>query len=284
MHVPKKKTKVICTIGPASQDPVVLAELIVNGMNVVRINFAHGDFETHAQIIANVRQAEAMTGQRVAILGDLPGPKMRIGEISPETVQLVRHEPFVIQTSPIVGNANRVSLDFPTLPAVVKPGNDIYLNDGYIQLKVDHVIGQEIHCIVEAGGELRSRKGVNFPDIDLGISAFTDEDRELLAFAAAQRLDAVSQSFVQDAADITAVRTAADALNYHPLIIAKLERAAAVRNLDAILQSADGIMVARFDLGVEMPIEGIAVQQKAMIRRANRFGKPVITATHMLES
>ncbi|MCB0126469.1 MAG: hypothetical protein KDE58_29635, partial [Caldilineaceae bacterium] len=209
MNLPAKKTKVICTIGPASQEPAVLAELITKGMNVARINFAHGDRATHAQTIANVRQAETMTGQRVAILGDLPGPKMRIGELSSETVRLVRNQPFVIQTAPVVGDASRVSLDFPPLPKVVKPGDHIFLNDGYIQLAVVEVVGDEVHCVVEAGGELRARKGVNFPGIDLGISAFTDEDRELLAFAAEQQLDAVSQSFVQDAADIVAVRNAA---------------------------------------------------------------------------
>jgi pyruvate kinase len=149
---------------------------------------------------------------------------------------------------------------------------------------VQEVVGTEVHCTVAAGGELRSHKGVNFPGIDLGISAFTDEDREFLAFSAAQGLDAVSQSFVQDAHDIAAVRAAAADLDYRPLIIAKLERGSAVQNLDAILQAADGIMVARGDLGVEIPIQEIAIRQKEMIRQANRYGKPVITATHMLES
>lgn len=284
MTKPTKKTKVVCTIGPASQEQNVLEELIVSGMNVARINFAHGDFATHQQAIANIRAAETATGRGVAIMGDLPGPKMRIGELVTEPLELLRDQPFILQTTNIVGDSNRVSIDFLKLSQVVQPGDDIYVNDGYIQLQVVKVVDDQVHCIVVAGGELRARKGVNFPDIDLGISAFTTEDHEFLAFAAEQQLDAVSQSFVQGPADIVAVRDAATALGYHPYIIAKLERASALKNLDAILQSADGIMVARGDLGVEIPIEEVAIKQKEMIRRANRYGKPVITATHMLES
>lgn len=284
MTKPSKKTKLVCTIGPASQSPAMLEQLLQNGMNVARINFAHGDLAAHAETIANIRQAEATTGRRVAIMGDLPGPKMRIGALETEPIELVRDQSFVLQTDEIVGDSSRVSLDFQTLPQVVQPGDEIYLNDGYIQLSVNEVVGQEVRCTVVAGGELRSHKGVNFPGIDLGISAFTDEDREFLAFAAEQGLDSVSQSFVQDEQDIGAVRAAADALGYRPFIIAKLERGSALENLDAILQSADGIMVARGDLGVEIPIEEIAIRQKQMIRQANRYGKPVITATHMLES
>jgi pyruvate kinase len=284
MQLPTKKTKILCTIGPATQEPPMLERLVANGMNVARINFAHGDLATHEHVIANVRAAAAAAGQRVAIMGDLPGPKMRIGELAQEPVELLRGQTFILQTEPILGNGERVSINFPALPQIVAPGDYIYLNDGYIQLQVVQATGNEVHCIVLAGGELRSRKGVNFPGIDLGISAFTEQDRALLAFAAQQHLDAVSQSFVIGPDDIAAVRSAAAALDYRPMIIAKLERAAALHHLDAILQSADGIMVARGDLGVEIPIERIAMEQKRMIRRANRFGKPVITATHMLES
>lgn len=284
MDLPNKKTKIVCTLGPATEEPAVLERLIRNGMNVARINFAHGDLETHARMIANVRVAAANTGQRVAIMGDLPGPKMRIGELAEEPVELVRDEPFVLQTEPILGDATRASLEFPALPQVVKPGDHIFMNDGYIDLQVERVTPNEVHTIIMVGGELRSRKGVNFPGIDLGISAFTKQDHALLAFAAEQRLDAISQSFVEGPHDITAVRDAATALGYHPFIIAKLERAVAVQNLETILQSVDGIMVARGDLGVEIPIEEVAVVQKRMIRQANRYGKPVITATHMLES
>ncbi|MCE7989783.1 MAG: pyruvate kinase [Caldilinea sp. CFX5] len=282
--LPTKKTKIIATIGPASQEIPVLEQLIKNGMNVARINFAHGDYAAHARVIANVRQAAANTGQRVAIMGDLPGPKMRIGELATETVTLERGQPFTLQTEPTIGDQHHASLDFAALATVFKPGDRIYMNDGYIQLAVQRVADHAVYCTVVVGGELRSRKGVNFPGIDLGISAFTDNDHELLRFCAEQQLDAVSQSFVQGPEDISAVRAAATALNYRPFLIAKLERAETVKNLEQILQVVDGIMVARGDLGVEIPIEEVAIVQKQMIRQANRYGKPVITATHMLES
>ncbi|NJN84526.1 MAG: hypothetical protein HC802_21080 [Caldilineaceae bacterium] len=256
-QLPLKKTKIVCTIGPASSDPATLEAMIDRGMNIARINFAHGDFDAHRQAIANVRAAARKSGQRVAIFGDLPGPKMRIGQLAEEPIELVRGQPFVLQTEPCVGDASRVSLDFEELPRVVSAGDNIFVNDGYIQLTVQRVEGATIHCIVRVGGELRSHKGVNFPGIDLGISAFTERDRELLAFAAEQKLDAVSQSFVAGAEDIAAVREAAAALKYDPLIIAKIERAGALAQIDAILEAADAIMVARGDLGVEIPIEEI---------------------------
>jgi pyruvate kinase len=282
--LPPKKTKIVCTIGPASQSRAVIEQLIANGMNVARINFAHGDLNGHAQVIAELRAAAAALGKRVAILGDLPGPKMRIGRLEKEPIDLLRGQPFIIQTDEIVGDNRRVSMGFPDLPRIVKPGDLIYVNDGYIQLEVERAAGQEIHCRVRVGGELRSYKGVNFPGIDLGISAFTEHDRQFLQFAAEQKLEAVSQSFVQDARDIEAVRNAATALGYTPFIIAKIERSRAVDNLDEILGSADGLMVARGDLGVEIPFAQVAVIQKEIIRRANLRGKPVITATQMLES
>ena len=284
MNIPSKKTKIVCTIGPASESQETLERLINSGMNVARLNFAHGDFESHAQVIKNIRAAVTVTGRRVAIMGDLPGPKMRIGRLAQEPVELVRGQAIILQTEEIVGDSQRVSLSFKGLPKAVKPGNEIYVNDGLIQLQVDKVEGDEVRCQVQAGGELRSFKGVNFPGIDLGISAFTQHDREFLSFAADQKLDAVSQSFVQGPEDIRAVREAARELDYQPFIVAKIERAQALPNLDAILEATDGIMVARGDLGVEIPIEEIAATQKRMIRRANLFGRPVITATQMLES
>ncbi|MBE2221601.1 MAG: pyruvate kinase [Anaerolineae bacterium] len=283
-NLPLKKTKVICTIGPASQEQVVLEQMIKNGMNIARINLAHGDFVAHRQMIANVRAAATAVNARVAIFGDLPGPKMRIGQLAEESIELERGDPFVLQTEEIVGNRERVSLDFSQLPKVVKPGDCIFMNDGYIELIVKEIQEDKVHCVVSVGGKLRSHKGVNFPGIDLGISAFTKKDHELLKFAAEQKLDAVSQSFVLGAEDITAVREAADALNYHPFIIAKIERSGALDHLDEIIEASDGIMVARGDLGVEIPIEEIPSVQKKIIQKSNLAGKPVITATQMLES
>ena len=282
--LPPKKTKIVRTIGPASQAQEVLQEMILSGMNIARINFAHGDFDSHRQTIANVRAAAIEVGLRVAIFGDLPGPKMRIGKLAQEPIELLRGDPFVLQTDEIVGNQQRASLDFAGLAAVVKPNDSIFMNDGYIELVVKEVKDDGVHCRVKAGGELRSHKGVNFPGIDLGISAFTERDHELLQFAAEQKLDGVSQSFVLGPEDIKAVRQAAAALDYQPLIIAKIERSGALEQIDEIIAAADGIMVARGDLGVEIPIENIPSVQKKIIRAANLAGKPVITATQMLES
>lgn len=282
--LPEKKSKIVCTIGPASSSITVLEQMIHNGMDIARINFAHGDFESHKMIIANIRAAAKNTRKRVSILGDLPGPKIRIGRLREEVVSIEKGQSIVLQTEKILGTAERVSVNFAGLPGVLKPDDSIFINDGFIKLSVESVDKNEVHCEVIVGGELRSYKGVNFPGIDLGISAFTQRDQVCLEFASEQSIDAVSQSFVQDAADIEAVRSAAKEMDYDPFIVAKMERASAVENLDAILENADGIMVARGDLGVEIPIREIAIVQKRMIRSANLLGKPVITATHMLES
>ena len=282
--LPDKKTKIVATIGPATQSRAMLEQLIANGMNVARINFSHGALEDHRQVIANVRAAAAALGQRVAIMGDLPGPKMRIGKLAVEPITLERGQSFTIEVGDFVGDASRVSMQFEGLPQAVKPGDSIYINDGYIQLEVQAVDGAKVRCRVVVGGELRSRKGVNFPGIDLGISAFTEQDRQFLQFAADQKLDAVSQSFVQCGEDLETVREAAAQMGYQPFIIAKIERSRAVENLDDILDHADGIMVARGDLGVEIPFERIAVVQKEIIRRASLRSRPIITATQMLES
>jgi pyruvate kinase len=282
--LPNHKTKIVATVGPASDSPAMLERLMRAGMNVARLNFSHGDFSGHADRIARIRAAERATGSRVAIMADLPGPKMRIGRIDPEPIALNPGDAFALTTDEMVGNANRVSVSFQRLPQVVKPGDRLFLNDGLVQLVAEHVIGQEVHCKVAVGGELRSRKGLNLPNIDLGIAAFTDHDRACLDFALGQGVDAVSQSFVERAADIEAVRNAAASLGKHPFIIAKIERSGALEHFDEILAVADGIMVARGDLGVEVPIEEIAVIQKRIIAKANLAGKPVITATQMLES
>ncbi len=281
---PDHKTKIVATIGPASNSPEMLERLIRAGVNVARLNFSHGEFGGHADVIARIRAASEASGQRVAIMADLPGPKMRLGAISPEPISLATGDPFVLTSEEIVGDCHRVSMSFERLPQVVKAGDRLFLNDGVVQLIVGRVEGNDVLCTVAVGGELRSRKGLNLPRIALGISAFTDHDRKCLEFALAHGVDAISQSFVESAADITAVREAAAALGYHPFIIAKIERWEAIGNFDEILAASDGIMVARGDLGVEVPIEEIAVLQKQLIAKANRAHKPVITATQMLES
>ena len=284
MVLPLNKTKIVCTIGPASEAPEVMYRLIEAGMNIARLNFSHGDFSSHKVVIDNLRAASLKTGRRVAIMADLSGPKMRIGKLATEPIELKPDDTFTLTTDDITGDNTRVSVSFAGLPKAVKTGNTLYLNDGYIELEVKRVHGNDVTCLVKVGGELRSRKGLNLPGIDLGIRAFTARDRECLKFALENGVDAVSQSFVENAADIHEVREAARDLGCQPFIIAKIERANALANIDEILEAADGIMIARGDLGVEVPIERIAVVQKDLMRRANMRAKPVITATQMLES
>jgi pyruvate kinase len=284
MKIPDHKTKIVATIGPASETPEMLVRLIRAGMNIARLNFSHGDFTGHAERIARIRAAERATGGRVAIMADLPGPKMRLGTIDPEPIRLRPGESFTLTSDDIIGNQQRVSMSFERLSAVVKPNDRLFLSDGLVQLVVERVAGNDVHCKVAVGGELRSRKGLNLPGIDLGVSAFTDHDRACLEFALKNGVDAVSQSFVETAADIQAVRAAARAVGKDPFVIAKIERSDALKHFDEILKAADGIMVARGDLGVEVPIEEMAILQKKLIARASLVGKPVITATQMLES
>jgi pyruvate kinase len=284
MALPAHKTKIVGTIGPASESPEMLELLLRAGLNIARLNFSHGDFQAHAGRIERLRAAERATGCPVTILADLPGPKMRLGKIEPEPIQLRAGDRFTLTAEEITGNQQRVSVSFLRLPEVVKAGDRLFLNDGLVQLKVDRVAGSDVQCTVAVGGELRSRKGLNLPGIELGIRAFTQHDRACLEFALNQGVDAVSQSFVETAADLQAVRAACQACATQPFLIAKIERAGALAHLDEILKVADGIMVARGDLGVEVPIREIALTQKQIIARANLAGKPVITATQMLES
>jgi pyruvate kinase len=284
MPFPKHKTKIVATIGPATDSVDMMVRLIRAGLNVARLNFSHGELSAHGELIGRLRAAERAVGRAVTIMADLPGPKMRLGQLDPDPVQLAAGATFTLTSEPVVGGEERASMSFEPLPLVVKAGDRLFLNDGIIQLRVQRVVGTEVVCQVEVGGELRSRKGLNLPGIHLGMSAFTPRDRQCLEYALSQGVDAVSQSFVETAADLQALRKAAAECGRVPFVIAKIERAGALLRLDEILQEADGIMVARGDLGVEVPIEEIAFTQKQLIAAANRLGKPVITATQMLES
>jgi pyruvate kinase len=283
-ELPPNKTKIVCTIGPASESQEVMEKMLLAGMNVARLNFSHGDFEGHGRVIETLRAASKSTGRRVAVMADLSGPKMRIGKLKEEPVKLKAGDPFTLTTKEVIGDASRASVSFSRLPKAVKAGDALYLNDGFIELEVTEAGGEDVRCRVVVGGELRSRKGLNLPGIDLGIGAFTDRDRECLQFAMEHGVDAVSQSFVESGEDVAAVRRAADGFGHHPFIIAKIERARALDSMESILKEADGVMIARGDLGVEIPIEQMAVVQKRLMRQANLLGKPVITATQMLES
>jgi pyruvate kinase len=284
MSFPGNKTKIVCTIGPASASRDVMGRMLDAGMNVARLNLSHGDFAGHTKVIEDLRAASRAAGKRLVIMADLPGPKIRIGEIAGEPVLLQPGDDFTLTTDGLAGNRRRASVTLPGLAEEVRPGDVLFLNDGLIQMEAIAVEGGEIRCRVIVGGELRSRKGLNLPGTDLGRTAFTDHDRECLEFALSQGVTAISQSFVESKEDILAVREAAARLGHTPFVIAKIERATALTRVDEILEAADGIMIARGDLGVEIPIEQIALVQKMLVHRANLLGKPAITATQMLES
>jgi len=282
--LPLCKTKLVCTIGPASDSPAMLRQMLEAGMTIARLNFSHGDFQVHGVTISRIREAAVEVGRPVAIMADLPGPKIRIGVLGEEPVDLIIGNRFTLTTEEVVGTVERVSVTLEELPRAVSPGNILFINDGLIQVQVEEIEGNDVHCRVLVGGKLRSKKGLNLPGIDLGISAFTEHDRACMRFALEHGVDAISQSFVDSAADIHAVRQAAAEMGYSPFIIAKIERASILTRIDEIMEATDGVMVARGDLGVEIPIEEIAILQKMITAKANLFGKPVITATQMLES
>src|SRR5262245_8005337 len=284
MELRAHRPRIRATIGPASGSPDVMEAMIRAGMDVARLNFSHGNLDDHRRNIDNLRGAARACGRDVAILADLSGPKIRLGTIAGEPLELEQGQPFILTTEEVTGGPTRAFVSLPQLPRVVKPGTHIFVNDGIVDLEVESVAGNEVRCRVAVGGEIRSRKGVNIPRLDLGVPAFTDHDRRCLEFALAHGVDVVSQSFVESAADSGLVRAAARGVGRDVFVIAKIERARALDRVDEILAAADGIMIARGDLGVEVPIEQIAVLQKTLMRKAIRAAKPVITATQMLES
>lgn len=279
------KTKIICTIGPASNNENTMRLLMQNGMDIARLNLAHGDFDVHSQNVSRLRKTASELGCHITCLADLPGPKMRVGRLKNDVAELKCGEPLIITSEHMVGDSKRIPISFAGLPDVVATGDTIYLNDGFIQLRVEEALSKtDVLCTVIVGGVLRSNKGINVPGIDLGLKALTEFDKKCIAFAVANNIDAISISFVQTAWDVMETRQFCKQLGYHPFIIAKIERSQAIDGISEILQQTDGIMIARGDLGVEIPIEEIALAQKHLITQANIMGKPVITATQMLES
>ncbi|WP_136799395.1 pyruvate kinase [Desulfosediminicola ganghwensis] len=280
----RNKTKIVCTIGPASRSAETLEELMNAGMNIARLNFSHGEFDQHKHDINTIREVAKKLNRPVAIMADLPGPKIRIGDLAEEEIVLVKDQKITLTTEPTLGTLERISVNLPNLHETVQPGKKIFLNDGFIKLEIEDVVGKDILCRVEVGGSLRSRKGLNVPEAALGIDVFTSKDKDITSFALENGVDAISLSFVENGEDIIELRDFAAARGYSPFLIAKIERSQAIHNLDSILAAADGIMVARGDLGVEIPICKIPGVQKQIVQKANAAGKPVITATHMLES
>jgi len=279
------RTKIVCTIGPASQDPIILRRLIRAGMDVARLNLSHGDRALHAENIRRIRDAAATEDQPVGILVDLQGPKLRIGSVVEGGILLAEGQEVLLTTRDIVGHDGEIPVQYKGLPDVVHPGERLLLDDGLIELRVLETKPTEIRCQVVTGGLLQSHKGLNLPQAGL-IPAITDKDREDLRFAMDQGADWIALSFVRTADEVYELRQLQQGNSSGRLtpIIAKIEKAEAVKNIEAIIEAADGIMVARGDLGIETSPELVPMTQKDIIARCNAAGKPVITATQMLET
>jgi pyruvate kinase len=278
------RTKIVCTIGPSSEEPDTLRALLESGMSVARLNFSHGDREAHLRKIRALREISRDLGRPVAILQDLAGPKIRVGKVPEPGVRLEAGGRFVLTGEQVPGSGSRVSVSYPDLPREVRPEDRILLADGLMELIVEEIAGREIRCRVVTGGVLTSRKGINLPTGTLNIPALTDKDREDLLFGLENDVDYVALSFVRTAEDVLRVKAILQEEGKDTPVIAKIEKHEALDHVEAILDASDGIMVARGDLGVEIPPEQVPGIQKRLIRRANMAGKPVITATQMLRS
>lgn len=282
----ERRAKIVATIGPASRDERTLQALIQTGMNVARLNFSHGSHKEHEEVINRIRAISHRLGYPVAILQDLQGPKIRTGKLK-ENVMLEEGSTITLTTNPKADGTKKIPVDFPDLPYLVEPGKYVLLDDGNLELLVTKIDGQDIEAKIVLGGLLKSNKGINLPGTHLTIPGFTQKDEEDLAFGLKMDIDAVAISFVRTPQDIARVRQAISRMAPNKIdtpIIAKLERPEALDNLGEIVDLADGVMVARGDLGVEMPPESVPIAQKRIIDAANRKGKIVITATQMLES
>ena len=280
-----RKTKIICTMGPSTEKGDTLKKLIEAGMNVARMNFSHGDFDEHGGRLKSLRKYSKELGLPVAALLDTKGPEIRLGDFEAGRVELKEGQEFTLTARDILGTEKEVSITYKQLPKDVKPGSSILLDDGLIGLEVKEVSGDDIVCTVMNGGPVSNHKGVNVPGTDLSMDYLSEKDKADLIWGAENDVDFIAASFVREAADVIAIR---DLLKAHGgekiQIIAKIENEQGVRNIDGILEAADGIMVARGDMGVEIPCEEVPVVQKNLIKKANQAGKIVVTATQMLDS
>ena len=279
-----RRTKIVCTIGPATRSPENLRLLLEAGMNVARLNFSHGSHEQHAEVITHLRAIARDLNTPLALLQDLSGPKVRVGSIAGEGVHLRPGAEITLTLDEVPGDEDLVNLPVPEIFEAVGAGTHLMLDDGLLELRVKSKRSGALVCEVVVGGLLSSNKGVNVPGVSLPIAAVTDMDLDDLRFGIAQKVDYVAASFVRTASDIAVLRGVCEAARAKIPLIAKIEKHEAVQNIDAIMEAVDGIMVARGDLGVEVPIDEVPVIQKMLIRKANRAGKPVITATQMLDS
>jgi pyruvate kinase len=282
----QKRTKIVATVGPASRDPAILRSLFLSGANVLRLNFSHGAPEEHRAVIDAARAISAELGIHTALLQDLPGPKVRTGPLADgaQSVRLERGARFVITSEDVAGTAERVGTTYRDLPADVALGKRVYLQDGQIALLVVGKTATEIETTVEFGGDLRGSVGINYPDGSLNLASVTPKDFEYLEFGLEHGVDYIALSFVRSAEDVERAKAFIAEHNQRVPVIAKIEKHEALAELDSIIAAADGIMVARGDLGIEIPIETVPIVQKEIIAKCNRASKPVVTATQMLES
>ncbi|MDD5712108.1 MAG: pyruvate kinase [Smithellaceae bacterium] len=279
-----RKTKIVCTIGPACERAETIEEMIKAGMNVARLNFSHGTHKEHGKRIQLIRKIAKKLDVPVAILLDLGGPKIRVGDIPEPGIRLEPGQKFILTGTPVEGTAERVSVSYRYLPREVKAGDRLLLADGLMELAVLKSKGDEITCKVVTGGVLTSHKGINLPTGTLTIPSLTEKDKLDLVFGLSKDVDYVALSFVKKASDVTGVKNIIKRSGKDTPVIAKIEKHEALQEIEAIIAASDGIMVARGDLGVEIPLEEVPLIQKAIIQKANASGRPVITATQMLRS
>ncbi|MGB7445347.1 MAG: pyruvate kinase [Coleofasciculaceae cyanobacterium] len=278
-----RKTKIVCTLGPASSDYKTIKAMVEAGMDVVRLNFSHGDHSTHLGYIRTIRQISQELNRPIAILQDLQGPKIRVGQMEDGAV-LRPGDKTTITMDDVVGTEKRFSSTYKGLAGDVKPGDPILLDDGLMKIRVEEVSGREIHCTVVYGGPLKSNKGINLSLSSISAPAITDKDQTDLQFGLSQNVDYVALSFVREAGDIKKIQEIVKSAGKATHVIAKVERHEAVEEMEAIVKTADAVMVARGDLGVEMLLEQVPLIQKKLIDTCHNQLKPVITATQMLES
>lgn len=281
-----KRTKIVCTVGPATEDDEVLTEMIKAGMNVARLNFSHGDHEYHRKNIVRVRRIAAELGVPVAIMVDTKGPEIRTRLTrDDEPIYLIAKEKVIVTTRDVEGTSELISVDYEKLPDEVSPGTSIFINDGMIELSVDYVEGTEIHCTIVNGGVVTTHKGVNVPGVVMDMPMVTEQDKRDITFACEMDVDAIAASFVCDENTPLEIRELCKSLGKPKMmIISKIESALSIKNFNKILEVSDGIMVARGDLGIEIPPAQVPHVQKEIIRQCNEWYCPVITATQMLES
>src|SRR5438132_5390883 len=278
-----RRTKIVCTIGPASDTEEMIAKLVAAGMNVARLNFSHGTTEYQRELVRKVKRVRKALNKPVAILQDLQGPKIRIGIVNNGFVQLQPGQEFILTADEVEGDNHRVAVSLKTLPQEVKVGHPILLADGNIELRVERIAPPDIYCRVIVGGLLSSHKGINLPASDVHVDSLTPKDRKDILVGLEEGVDAIALSFVRKASDILACRKVISDHGGNIPIIAKIEKHEAVDNIDSIVAASQAVMVARGDLGVEIDLEKVPLVQKSIIRKCNALGKPVITATQMLQ-